>query len=291
MLYRATGNRQSGRIVMSDLVNILRNTSLFAALEDDELAMISSLIDTRHFSKGQIIFTRGDVGDSLYIVRDGQVEVSSDSTEGTKIVFAEYPPGEVFGEISLLDGGPRTATAVATEDSDLLIFDRTDVLALVTKHPDAALDLLAVMGRKLRSTNELLRNPVARNANVEVEESLTFGARIADHVAAFGGSWTFVLIFTAILIGWMGLNVALAAQAFDTFPFILLNLGISALAALQAPIIMMGQNRHSAKDRIRADLDYEVNLKAELEIAHLHNKVDRLHELISDRFAKIQKMP
>lgn len=276
---------------MSDLVNILRNTSLFAALEDDELAMISSLIDTRHFSKGQIIFTRGDVGDSLYIVRDGQVEVSSDSTEGTKIVFAEYPPGEVFGEISLLDGGPRTATAVATEDSDLLIFDRTDVLALVTKHPDAALDLLAVMGRKLRSTNELLRNPVARNANVEVEESLTFGARIADHVAAFGGSWTFVLIFTAILIGWMGLNVALAAQAFDTFPFILLNLGISALAALQAPIIMMGQNRHSAKDRIRADLDYEVNLKAELEIAHLHNKVDRLHELISDRFAKIQKMP
>ncbi len=276
---------------MSDLVNILRNTSMFAALENDELAMISSLIDTRHFSKGQIIFTRGDVGDSLYIVRDGRVEVSSESTEGTKIVFAEYPPGEVFGEISLLDGGPRTATAAATEDSELLIFDRADVLALVTKHPDAALDLLAAMGRKLRSTNELLRNPVARNANVEVEESLTFGARIADHVASFGGSWTFVLIFTSILIGWMGLNVALAAQAFDSFPFILLNLGLSALAALQAPIIMMSQNRHSAKDRIRADLDYEVNLKAELEIAHLHNKVDRLHEHLAEHLVKIQKKP
>jgi CRP/FNR family transcriptional regulator, cyclic AMP receptor protein len=274
---------------MNDTTKVLKQSSMFATLDEDELRTLASLIESHQFQKGQRIFQRGDAGDYLYIVKEGHVEVFAEATDGSKIVFAEYPPGEVLGEITLLDGGPRTATAVALEDCELLKFDRSDVLALVSKHPEAALDLLSAMGKKLRATNELLRNPVARNANVEVEDALTFGARIADKVAAFGGSWTFVLGFTAILLGWMALNTYLAREAFDPFPFILLNLGLSALAALQAPIIMMSQNRQSTKDRIRADLDYEINLKAELEIAHLHNKVDRLHETLSDHLARSAK--
>ena len=276
---------------MSDALEILKQTPMFSAFEEDELRTLSSLIETHRFPKDQRIFSRGDVGDCLYLVQEGRVEVFAETTEGVKIVLAEYPPGDVLGEISLLDGGPRTATAVAIEDCQLLKFDRADVLGLVTKHPDAALDLLTAMGRKLRATNELLRNPVARNVNEEVEESLTFGARIADKVAIFGGSWTFVLSFTAGLFVWMSANVYMARDAFDPFPFILLNLGLSALAALQAPIIMMSQNRQSTKDRIRADLDFEVNLKAELEIAHLHNKVDRLHEVLSAHLSKPPGIP
>ena len=274
---------------MNDTTEVLKQSSMFATLDEDELRTLASLIESHQFQKGQRIFQRGDSGDYLYIVKEGLVEVFAEATDGNKIVFAEYPPGEILGEITLLDGGPRTATAVALEDCELLKFDRADVLALVSKHPAAALDLLGAMGKKLRATNELLRNPVARNANAEVEESLTLGSRIADKVAAFGGSWTFVLGFTSLLVGWMAVNTYMARGAFDPFPFILLNLALSALAALQAPIIMMSQNRHSAKDRIRADLDYEINLKAELEIAHLHNKVDRLHEALSDHLARSAK--
>lgn len=274
---------------MNDTTEVLKQSSMFATLEEDELRTLASLIESHQFQRGQRIFQRGDAGDYLYIVKEGLVEVFAEATDGSKIVFAEYPPGEILGEITLLDGGPRTATAVALEHCELLKFDRSDVLALVSKHPEAALDLLSAMGKKLRATNELLRNPVARNANVEAEDTLTFGARIADKVATFGGSWTFVLGFSAILIGWMVTNTYLAREAFDPFPFILLNLGLSALAALQAPIIMMSQNRQSVKDRIHADLDYEVNLKAELEIAHLHNKVDRLHEALSDHLARSAK--
>jgi CRP/FNR family transcriptional regulator, cyclic AMP receptor protein len=271
---------------MNDTLDVLKQSSMFATLEDDELRTLGSLIESHQFKQGQQIFLRGDAGDYLYIVKEGVVEVFVESTDGTKIVFAEYRAGGVLGEITLLDGGPRTATAVALQDCELLKFDRADVLALVSKHPEAALDLLGAMGKKLRATNELLRNPITRNANDEVDETLTFGARIADRVAAFGGSWPFVLGFTSLLIGWMSVNTYLARQAFDPYPFVLLNLALSALAALQAPVIMMSQNRHSAKDRIRADLDYEVNLKAGLEIAHLHNKVDRLHEALSDHLAR-----
>lgn len=271
---------------MTAAVEILKQTPMFATLEEDEVRTLLSLIEVHQFPAGQRIFSRGDVGDCLYIVQEGNVEVFAESTEGHKIVFAEYPPGGVLGEVSLLDGGPRTAAAVTTEDSVLLKFDRADVIGLVTKHPDAALDLLSDMGRKLRATNELLRNPVVRNANEEVAESFTFGERVADKVASFGGSWTFVLLFTSGLVVWMAINTWLAREAFDPFPFILLNLALSTVAALQAPVIMMSQNRQSTKDRIRADLDYEINMKAELEIAHLHHKVDRLHEALAKHLAQ-----
>jgi uncharacterized membrane protein len=171
----------------------------------------------------------------------------------------------------------------------LLSHDKDGLLALVNKHPHAALDLLSVMGKRLRSTNELLRNQVSRNLNVEEEERLTFGQRIADKVAAFGGSWTFIITFGVFLAAWMAVNVAMHDKAWDVYPFILLNLMLSTLAALQAPVIMMSQNRQSSKDRLKADLDYEVNMKAELEVAQLHSKVDRIYEEMQSHFDKLHK--
>jgi CRP/FNR family cyclic AMP-dependent transcriptional regulator len=213
--------------------------------------------------------------------------------EGQKIILRENIQGDVFGDISLLDGGPRTATAVAVEESETLSLDRDQLLELITKYPHAGLDLLTVMGRRLRATNELLRTQVTRNVNEEEEDVLTFGQRIADKVAAFGGSWTFIIAFGVFLFIWMAINsyvlhqaLKMAAKPFDEYPFILLNLMLSTLAALQAPVIMMSQNRQASKDRLQADLDYQVNLKAELEVAQLHSKVDRIYETMQAQFAK-----
>jgi len=274
---------------MATGIEMLREARMFSLLDDEELNTLSALLESRRFSKGETIFHRGDVGDCLYIIRQGVVEVFVETTEGEKIVFAENTAGDVFGEISLLDGGPRTATAVAIEDTEALTCDRENLLEFITKHPSAALDVMTAMGRNLRTTDELLRSQVSRNLNAEEEEHLTVGQRIADRVATFGGSWPFIILFGLFMSFWMATNAYLARGAFDPFPFILLNLALSALAALQAPVIMMSQNRQAAKDRLRADLDYEVNLKAELEVAHLHNKVDRIYETMVERLAKLEK--
>ncbi|MCU1283965.1 MAG: cyclic nucleotide-binding protein [Acidobacteriales bacterium] len=281
---------------MSATMAMLREVKLFALLDDQESQSLCALLETHHYDKGATIFNAGDAGDSIYIVRTGNVQVFIENYEGSKIILRENEPGDVFGDISLLDGGPRTATAVAVEETEVLSLDRDSLLALVTKHPHAGLDLLTVMGRRLRATNELLRTQVSRNVNEEEQELLTFGQRIADKVASFGGSWTFILTFGAFLLVWMTINslvflqsIKPGAKPFDEYPFILLNLILSTLAALQAPVIMMSQNRQASKDRLQADMDYQVNLKAELEVAQLHSKVDRIYENMQAQFAKAEK--
>lgn len=270
--------------------DMLAEVQLFSLLDDQERRTLAGILETKHFDKGDTIFSFGDAGDCLYVVRTGRVEAYVENTEGEKIVLAAMEPGELVGEISLFDGGSRTASAVAVEDTETLVFDRDDLLKFITHHPAAGVDLLTIMGRRLRSTDEMLRSRVSRNLNEEEEERLTFGERIADRVAAFGGSWTFILLFGAFLLGWMLTNAfILASRAFDPFPFILLNLALSALAALQAPVIMMSQNRQASKDRLKADLDYQVNLKAELEIAQLHGKIDRIYEQMQAQFAKMER--
>ena len=270
-------------------VTMLAEVQLFSLLDDQERQTLAEILETKHFDKGDTIFSFGDAGDCLYVVRTGRVEVYVENTEGEKIVLAAMEPGELVGEISLFDGGSRTASAVAVEDTETLVFDRDHLLEFITHHPSAAVDLLTVMGRRLRATDEMLRSSVSRNLNEEEEERLTFGQRIADRVAAFGGSWTFIILFMALLNVWMAVNVYMDKQAFDPFPFILLNLALSTLAALQGPVIMMSQNRQSAKDRLKADLDYQINLKAELEVAQLHGKIDRIYEQMQASFAKMER--
>ncbi|MFL6300206.1 MAG: DUF1003 domain-containing protein [Terriglobales bacterium] len=271
-------------------VAVLQEAPLFALLDEQERRTLAEIIDVVNFDKGATIFSFGDVGDTLYIVQSGAVQVFVENYEGSKIILGENTRGDIFGEISLLDGGPRTATAVATEDTQLFALERQDLLDLITKHPHAAMDLLTVVGRRLRATDEMLRTHVAKNVNEEEEEMMTFGERLADRVAAFGGSWTFIIFFGAILLSWVALNtIALHDKGFDPYPYILLNLFLSMIASLQAPVIMMSQNRQGSKDRLKADLDYEVNLKAELEVAQLHNKVDKIYEEMQAQFDRMQK--
>lgn len=271
---------------MSDTPTFLARSSLFALLDEDERVALAQRLEARRFAAGQTLFERGDPGAVLFLVKTGRVRTSLRNDAGETIVLAEHVPGDVFGEISLFDGRPRTATALAAEDSEVLTLEREDLLPFLTVHPHAALDLLAVMAGRLRESGDILRRSVIRNLNETHVEQMTVGERIADRVATFGGSWTFILFFGLVLTSWMGINIFLLVdRPFDPYPFILLNLLLSTIAALQAPVIMMSQNRQAAKDRLQADLDFEINRKAELEIAHLHLKVDRISELLQAQLA------
>jgi CRP/FNR family transcriptional regulator, cyclic AMP receptor protein len=275
---------------MSTNVTMIGEVPIFGLLDDEEREALAQMMDNRDFKEGETVFHYGDPGGEIFILRNGQVELYVENTEGEKLILSENEQGDVIGELSFLDGGARTATAIARTDTQMLCLDRVRLLDFIDKHPHAAMDVLTVIGRRLRATDELLRTQVSRNPNVEEEERLTFGERIADKVAAFGGSWTFIIIFGIILAIWVVLNTsALFRPHFDPYPYILLNLFLSMIASVQAPVIMMSQNRQSSKDRLKSDLDYKVNLKAEMEVAHLHRKVDHIYERIEDHFARLER--
>jgi len=275
---------------MSTTVTMIGEVPIFGLLDDEEREALAQMMDCRDFKEGEIIFHYGDTGGEIFILRNGSVELFIESTEGQKIIISENEKGDVIGELSFLDGGARTATAMAREATQMLVMHRERLLEFIDKHPHAAMDLLTAVGRRLRATDELLRTQVSRNPNLEEEEMLTFGQRVADKVAAFGGSWTFIIIFGVILAIWVFINsAALFTKHFDPYPYILLNLFLSMIASVQAPVIMMSQNRLSSKDRLKSDLDYEVNLKAELEVAHLHRKVDHIYERLEDHFARLER--
>lgn len=275
---------------MAATVDMLSEVPLFKRMDEEERAAVCTLLETKRFAAGETIFSFGDDSYELYIVHSGRVRICIDTTEGDTILLREVGPGEVFGDISMFDGGPRTSTVEAIEDTVALLMGNDDLLELIKRFPDAALDLLAIMGERLRRTNELLRTQVSRNPNIQDEVQATFGERIADRVANVGGSWSFICAFCAFLLGWMAMNVWLAMHAFDPFPFILLNLVLSTLAAFQAPVIMMSQNRQTSKDRLKADLDFRVNLKTEMEVAHLHNKLDRVYEQVQRCHTRIERL-
>jgi uncharacterized membrane protein len=272
---------------MSETIDMLAYVPLFALLDDQERATLAGVLEVARFPKGQTIFRTGDVGGALYLVNAGLVRITIESNEGAEVILGEHGRGQVFGEISLLDGGPRTSTATALEDTEVLSLNRSRLLEMITKYPHSAMDLLTVIGARLRATDQFLRTQVTRNVNVEAEERLTLGQRLADRVAAFGGSWPFILVFCVVMVLWIVVNTwVLAEKNFDPYPYQALNLVLSMLAALQAPIIMMSQNRQAAKDRVQADLDYRINLKAELEVAHLHKKIDRIWEELQAHLAR-----
>lgn len=274
---------------MSADVTMIGEVPIFELMDEVERTALARLMDSRNFKQGETIFEVGDAGAEVYIVRTGRVEIYVETADGERVVLGENERGDVIGELSFLDGGPRTATAIAVEDAQMLSLHRERLLEFIDEHPHAALDLLTVVGRRLRTTHELLRTQVSRNVNVEEQERQTFAQRVADRVAAFGGSWSFILIFFAIMLVWVVLNsTALLRDHFDPYPYILLNLALSMIAAIQAPVIMMSQNRQASKDRLKSDLDYEVNFKAELEVAHLHRKVDRMYERLEAHLYRLE---
>ncbi|MGZ8853018.1 MAG: DUF1003 domain-containing protein [Thermoanaerobaculia bacterium] len=243
---------------------LLSNIPLFESLTSEDLRSLAKRLENVEHASGEVIFQQGADGSSLFIIEEGAVEISYGEGRA-RVLLAHLFPGQYFGELSLFDGAPRSATATAARPSRLVRLDRDDLVDFVNKNPAAALRIIAEMSERLRQTNELMSRQVSRNVLEEEQERLTFGQRVADRVAAFGGSWPFIFLFGGIMAVWMVINV-LALAHYDPYPFILLNLGLSALAALQAPIIMMSQNRQSAKDKLLAENDYQVNLKAEMEI-------------------------
>lgn len=247
--------------------DLLSNIPLFESLTVDDLKSLARRLEHVEHAAGDVIFKQGDAGSSLFLIEDGAVEISHGEGRA-KVVLTNLFAGQYFGELSLFDGAPRSASAIAVRPSCLVRLDRDELVDFVNKNPGAALRIIAEMSERLRQTNELMSRQVARNVLEEEEDKLTFGQRVADRVARFGGSWPFIGIFASVMFVWMGINIVQLVR-FDPYPFILLNLALSTIAAIQAPIIMMSQNRQAAKDKLLAENDYQVNLKAEMEIGAL----------------------
>lgn len=256
----------------------LTKIPIFERLTEADGEVLLKLWKPRTLKEGQILFRKDDQGDSMFLIEDGTLEITVPVNQPQKEMrVSVLGAGEFVGELSLIDGLPRTATARALEDCKLLEMRRDDFLKFLIERPSVAILMVSEIGKRLRATNELVQSLASKNVNVEIEERLSLGDRIADKVAEFGGSWSFILSFLLFMGLWMGLNTSqILFKPFDEYPFILLNLMLSTIAALQAPVIMMSQNRAQKKDRLRADLDYQVNLKSELMLQQLHAKLDEV---------------
>lgn len=261
---------------------VLKQVSLFSRLDADEAAVLAAQVELRSFSPQQRIYKRGDQGDRGYVMVSGKVRVITVDDDHQEVVVDEPAPGEFFGFASMLEQSPHQTEAVSLEPTECIEVDRNDILVLLQHKPHAGMDMLASLGHQFHASQQLVRVRANRNPNEIIEEKETFGERVADSVAAFGGSWTFITIFALFMLAYTSINVSLRRAAWDPYPFILLNLFLSMLAAIQAPVIMMSQNRQDMKDRLRGELDYEVNRRAEAEIQGLARKLNLLDEKIDD---------
>src|SRR6266446_650079 len=270
--------------------SFLANIKMFEHLNEDDLIALAKVIDELTVPEGHTLFQAGDPGDSLFIVRVGKIELFIKDTAGQKIVLTTAEPGDMFGELAMLDSGSRTATALALTESEVLVLDRDDLILLFQRKPEAALHMLAALTGLTRKADELLRTRVSRNVNEEMEVHSTPLLRIADWIAWFSGSMLFLISHTFWFIIWVSLNtMILGDKAFDPFPFGLLTMIVSLEAICLACFVLISQNRQAEKDKVRADIEYEVNIKAELEVAHLHEKTDRIYENMMARFERVEK--
>jgi len=261
---------------------ILRQVPLFALLDDDETSVLAGQVELKQFSPRQRIYKIGDPGGRGYILVSGSVRVTTVDEDGQEVVVDEPVHGEFFGFASLMDQTPHQTGAIALEDTVCVEVDRNDIAVLLQRKPHAGMDLLAVLGRQFHAAQQLVRVRSNRHPNEIIETQATFGERVADSVARFGGSWSFIILFLVILIVYSTANVILGRAAWDPYPFILLNLFLSMLAAVQAPVIMMSQNRQDTKDRLRGELDYEVNRRAAADIQGLARKLHLLNDKLDD---------
>ncbi|HLK48823.1 MAG TPA: DUF1003 domain-containing protein [Bryobacteraceae bacterium] len=270
---------------------VLKGVSLFALLDDEETAVLSAQVELRHFTARQRIYKIGDAGNRAYILVSGAVRVTTIDEDQQEVVVDEPARGEFFGFASMLDQTPHQTGALALEETVCIEVDRHDISVLLERKPQAGMDMLAVLGRQFHASQLLVRVRAMRNPNEVIEQEATAGDRIADAVARFGGSWAFIIAFGVVLIVYTAINVTLGHSAWDPYPFILLNLFLSMLAAIQAPVIMMSQNRQDAKDRVRGELDYQVNRRSEAEIQGLARKLNLLGDKLDDVEELLRKTP
>src|SRR5438552_10541897 len=265
---------------LSDEAQGLARVPLFKRLEPHELEHLAAEIDQVDYKAGETIFHEHDRGDALYVLEEGAIRIWVTDEDLEEVTLAELKPGAFFGELAVLDRGERSSSATAIVDSHLHRLSSDDFQRFLMEHPDCAIDVICEIGARMRQTNLLVSQRASRNINVEMEAQSTIGQRIADKVASFGGSWTFIIIYLSFLIAWMAFNTFVLVhygsgpegKQFDPYPYILLNLMLSMTAALQAPIIMMSQNRAAEKDRLAAEQDFKVNLKSELMLEELIRK-------------------
>ena len=265
----------------------LRSVPLFASLDDDAARDLRNLLSDKTVPQNTRLFRQGDKGDAMYLIEKGRVLISIRDDDDQEVTLAELAQGDFFGEMAIIDGRQRSADARVIEDAQFAILSRDSFLSFVRSNPDVALEMLSALTDRLRRTDELLRSRVSRNANEEEKARLTLADRAADLIAEFGGSWKFIGVSIALIIVWIVFNTFLLVRGFDPAPYQMLNLVLAVIAGMQAPIIMMSQNRQGEKDRLRADLDYQVNLKNELSLAEVLRRLDvleseRLPKLIDD---------
>ena len=262
--------------------DVLKQVPLFALLDEEETAVLAGQVELKTFAPRQRIYKMGDPGLRAYVMVSGAVRVSTVDEDHQEVIVDEPAAGEFFGFASMLDQTPHQTGATALEETVCVEVDRHDISVLLERKPLAGMDMLAVLGRQYHASQQLVRIRSMRNPNTVIEETATFGERIADSVARFGGSWAFITAFGVVLVVYTSINIALGRFAWDPYPFILLNLFLSMLAAIQAPVIMMSQNRQDTKDRLRGELDYDVNRRAESEIQGLAHKLNLLGDKIGD---------
>ena len=267
---------------MSCNPDVLKRVPLFALLDDDELAVLAAHVEVREFAQRQRIYTRGEPSGRAYILVSGHVRVTTVDEDGQEVVVDEPAPGEFFGFASMLDEKPHQTDAISLEPTECVEVDRSDILTLLQRKPHAGMDMLTVLGRQFHASQQLVRRRANRNPNEVIEEQVTVGERVADRVARFGGSWAFISSFAVFMSVYVVINVSLRGSAWDPYPFILLNLFLSMLAAIQAPVIMMSQNRQDKKDRVRSEMDFDVNRRAASDIQGLARKMNLLGEQIAD---------
>jgi len=267
-------------------MEVLKQVPLFGNMDQEELAILASQVELKTFAPHQRVYKMGAMAERAYVMVSGSVRVTTVDDDNQEVVVDEPGPGEFFGFASMMDQTPHQTEAVANAETLCLEVDRKDILTLVQKKPHAALDMLAVLGRQFHTAQQLIRLRALRHPNEVIEEQATLAERVADSVASFGGSWTFITIFLVFMIVYSAINVYLAQRAWDPYPFILLNLFLSMLAAIQAPVIMMSQNRQDKKDRLRGELDFDVNRGARSEIQGLAYKLN----LMSDRLGDIEEL-
>jgi uncharacterized membrane protein len=266
--------------------DVLRSVPLFALLDDDETAVLAAQVEVKNFGARERIYKKGDAGGQAYVMMSGKVRVSTVDEDQQEVIVDEPARGDFFGFASMLEQTPHQTTAIALEETSCIEVSRDDIAVLLQRKPNAGMDLLTALGRQLHATQELARMRATRNANELIETEATFAERIADHVARFGGSWTFIISFGVLMVIYALINIVLGIKAWDPYPFILLNLFLSMLAAIQAPVIMMSQNRQDTKDRLRGELDFDVNRRAASDIQGLARKLNLLDEKMDD-FSKL----
>jgi uncharacterized membrane protein len=261
---------------------VLQHVPLFALLDEEETAVLAGQVELKTFAPRQRIYKMGEADGQAYVMVSGRVRISTVDEDHQEVVVDEPTHGEFFGFASMLEQTPHQTTAIAVEETVCLEVDRDDIAVLLQRKPMAGMDMLTVLGRQFHAAQQLVRGRASRNPNEIIEQEASFGERIADSVAHFGGSWTFIILFAIVLVVYAGTNLALRGRAWDPYPFILLNLFLSMLAAIQAPVIMMSQNRQDTKDRLRSELDFDVNRRAAVDIQGLARKLNLLGEQLGD---------